>query len=118
LFEPNVPPLLFFTGDEVPTTSLSYTPIRATGGLESSLTLAAFPTSAKTIMNEEINSYTTFSKAITLSTIPIYSLDVNKKIRISTDDVRGQFVVNRISLPLNYDGMMSITLSEIIDSLY
>lgn len=118
LFEPIVPPILFYTTDSVPLTNLQYTPIKVNDQLASSLSIATFPTAAKTVMNEEINSYTSFTKSVTLSTIPIYSLEVNKKVKILTDDIRGQFVVNRISLPLSYNGTMSITLSEIVDSLY
>jgi hypothetical protein len=102
----------------IPNTTLKYTPVQITEDLGTAFSVANFPTAAKTVMDEELNNYTAFTRSITMSTIPIYSLDVNKKIRIATDETKGQFVIDRLTIPLNYNGTMSMTLSEITDSLY
>jgi hypothetical protein len=118
LFEPNVPPLLFYITETVPATTLTYTPIKLSEDLQTAFSIASFPTAAKTIMDEELNSFTSFTRSVNLSTVPIYNLDVNRKVRIATDEVRGQFIIDRLTIPLSYNGMMSISLNEITDSLY
>jgi hypothetical protein len=118
LFEPNVPPLLFYTSELVPATTLTYSPIKLSEDLQTAFSLASFPTAAKTVMDDELNNFTSFTRSLNLTSVPIYSLDVNRKIKISTDKVRGQFLINRLTIPLNYNGMMSINLSEITDSLF
>lgn len=118
LFEPNVPPLLFYITETVPATTLIYTPIKLSADLQTAFSLASFPTAAKTVMDEELNNFTSFARSVNLSTVPIYNLDVNRKVRIATDEVRGQFIIDRLTIPLNYNGMMSIGLNEITDNLY
>jgi hypothetical protein len=118
LFEPNVPPLLFYTDEIVPATTLTYSPIKLSEDLQTAFSLASFPTAAKTVMDDELNNFTSFTRSLNLTSVPIYSLDVNRKIKVSTDKVRGQFLINRLTIPLNYNGMMSINLSEITDSLF
>lgn len=118
LFEPNVPPLLFYTSELVPATTLTYSPIKLSEDLQTAFSLASFPTAAKTVMDDELNNFTSFTRSLNLTSVPIYSLDVNRKIKVSTDKVRGQFLINRLTIPLNYNGMMSINLSEITDSLF
>jgi hypothetical protein len=47
--------------------------------------------------------------------IPQYHYDVNKKIYIDVpeENLKGNFVIDKISLPLTYNGTMSLNLSEI-----
>jgi hypothetical protein len=124
LFEPNVPPLLYYLKEEddddthAPASTLNYSPIYLTKDFETAFSIASFPTAAKTIMEDELNNYTSFTRSVSLTTVPLYGLDVNRKVRINSDRLKGQFIINRLTIPLNYNGMMSVTLNEITDSLY
>jgi hypothetical protein len=102
LFEPNIPPLIYYVSSDngIPNTTLKYTPIQITGDFETAFSIANFPAAAKTVMDEELNNFTSFTRSVNLSTVPIYSLDVNRKIRIATDEVRGQFIIDRLTIPL------------------
>lgn len=118
LFEPNVPPLLYYTSTQIPASTLNYSPIQLTKDFETAFSIASFPIAAKTIMEDELNNYTSFTRSVSLTTVPLYGLDVNRKVRINSDRLKGQFIINRLTIPLNYNGMMSVTLNEITDSLY
>lgn len=124
LFEPNVPPLLYYLKEEneddthVPASTLNYSPIHLTKDFETAFSIASFPTAAKTIMEDELNNYTSFTRSVSLTTVPLYGLDVNRKVRINSERLKGQFIINRLTIPLNYNGMMSVSLNEITDSLY
>ena len=56
---------------------------------------------------------------VTINTIPIYYLEPNTRITISEKDsgISSLYAVNKITLPLTYNGIMSITATKIYDSL-
>lgn len=51
-----------------------------------------------------ITDYTYITESLTVNSLPIYGLDVNTKIKVG--DV--EYFVNKISIPLSYNGTMSI----------
>jgi len=46
------------------------------------------------------------SESISITSIPIYYLEPNTKIHIKD---KGDFIVNKLTIPLNYNGTMNIT---------
>ena len=74
--------------------------------------------------NQMLVGYTAFQNAGSLchgwSAIPIYYLEPNTKIYVKDEDskIDGYYIINKISLPLNYNGMMSITANRAIEKLY
>jgi hypothetical protein len=79
---------------------LNYSPIQLSKDFETAFSIASFPTAAKTIMEDELNNYTSFTRSVGLTTVPLYNLDVNRKVRIKTDKIQGQFIVDRLTIPL------------------
>ena len=57
---------------------------------------------------------TSFAEAISISSIPIYYLDVNRRITVNdkVSGISGDYIVNSISLPLNGQQTMSIGASR------
>lgn len=57
---------------------------------------------------------TSFAETISISSIPIYYLDVNRRITINdkVSGISGDYIVNSISLPLNGQQTMSISASR------
>lgn len=60
---------------------------------------------------------TSMNDKVTLSTIPIYHLDVNSRITIKNTDtsIFGDYLIDSISVPLDVEGMMSIGCTKIVD---
>jgi hypothetical protein len=56
LFEKEVLPLMFYTGNTVPQTTLSYYPQKIDEDQAKALSLSSFPTAAKTVMDNLINT--------------------------------------------------------------
>lgn len=50
------------------------------------------------------------AETVSLSCVPIFGLDVNKKIKVKGND----YLIDTIDIPLNYDGVMNITASKIL----
>jgi hypothetical protein len=79
---------------------LNYSPIQLTKDFETAFSIASFPTAAKTIMEDELNNYASLTRSVSLTTAPLYNLDINRKVRIKSEKIQGQFVVNRLTIPL------------------
>jgi hypothetical protein len=55
----------------------------------------------------------------TISTIPIYYLEPNTRIYIHDEETNldGDYVISKITLPLNYNGVMSITATKAVENV-
>ena len=56
-----------------------------------------------------------YNESVSLSMVPIYHLDVNEMIKVKDEesDVDGYFMINSLSLPLAYNGNMTLTARKI-----
>ena len=70
----------------------------------------------QTLLNE--NTFCT--ENVTLTTIPIYHLEPNTRISIKDEEskVNGEYIINKITVPLTYNGTMSINAVKIVDDIY
>jgi hypothetical protein len=57
--------------------------------------------------------YTTFKKTISMTTLPVFYLDVNSRITVNdkTTNTYGDFTVSNLSIPLGAGSMMSVSAS-------
>jgi hypothetical protein len=62
----------------------------------------------------ELWNYSNFAETINFSCVPVYYLDVNQLVRIQEDSigVDGLYRIESLSIPLNFDGLMSITATK------
>ena len=68
-----------------------------------------------------LRQYTILNRSITLTCSPMYHLDVNKIIEIT--DVENnyrqeKFLINSLSIPLSYSGVMTINATSVNDLIY
>ena len=56
-----------------------------------------------------------YNESVSLSMVPIYHLDVNEMIKVKDEesDVDGYFMINSLSLPLAYNGNMTLSARKI-----
>ena len=64
--------------------------------------------------------YTYCNESITITSLPIYHLDVNTRIKVYDEKtkINGEYIINKIVLPLNYNGNMSISATYAPQRLY
>jgi hypothetical protein len=67
--------------------------------------------SAFDMVRSILHETSTYNENISLTSIPIYYLDVNKKIAVKNDDVviDNDYIISNISIPLAANGNMSIS---------
>lgn len=70
--------------------------------------------SAKDVLDDMLYNYAYCTESITLTTIPIYYLQPNTRIRVSdkSSNIDGEYLVSRISFSLTYNGTMSISATK------
>ena len=117
----NVPQAIFYNSGEFPSElRTGYTYLQLNSGMENLFTISAQGKSAEEEMNELFNKHSYCSEGISITTIPIYFLEPNTLIYIHNEEnqINGKYQVNKLTIPLAYNGMMSITATKIIDTVY
>lgn len=118
----NIPNVIF-------TSSKNYDPLDIKTGyfyiwldntLENLFNISAQAKSAEEEINNLFNQYSYCTETISITTIPVYSLEPNTLIHLHNEDIgiNGKYQVKQISIPLTYNGMMSITANKITDLVY
>lgn len=70
--------------------------------------------SAQETLEQLLYNHSYCVESITLTAVPIYYLIPNARILVKdeTSKINGEYLVNRISIPLTYNGMMSINATK------
>ena len=76
--------------------------------------------SAYDVMLEYINLYLYCIESISITSIPVYNLQPNTRIMVNDQDskINGEYLVNRITIPLNYNGTMSVSAVKSAEIIY
>ena len=118
----NVPQVIFTNGQDYNGLDIKtgYTYIWLDKSMQDLFSISAQGKSAEEEMNELFNNYSYCSEGVTITAVPIYNLEPNTLIYIYNEEnkINGKYQVNRITIPLNYNGMMSITATKIIEQVY
>ena len=82
-------------------------------------TISAQGQSALDKLNNCLYNNTYCIESVSLNTIPIYYLQPNTKILIRDDNskINGEYNVTRFTIPLTFNGTMSISATKIADRL-
>jgi hypothetical protein len=74
---------------------------------------------AQETARELLYQFTTYNETISIQCLPIYYLDVNRRITVrdKDSDIKGDYVINSIVIPLTPDSVMSITATRALDRI-
>ena len=75
--------------------------------------------SAQEVARDFLYQYTTYNESISLQCIPIYSLDVNKRITVKDkkSGINGDYIIRSMTIPLSPNGTMSISASKALNRI-
>ena len=70
-------------------------------------------------IKKELYQYTNYNEQISLSVLPIYYLEPNIRITVEDEqsDIHGDYMIKSISLPLDINGVMSLTCTRAIERI-
>ena len=68
-------------------------------------------------IKQQLYQYTHYNEQVSLTTLPIYYLEPNTRISIKNKEcgIYGDYMINSISLPLDVNGIMSITCTKAVE---
>ena len=89
------------------------------GNNDSMFSISAQGISAKNKLDELIYQHSYCIESATINIIPIYYLEPNTKISIYDKDTKidGEYVVSKITIPLTYNGTMSLTATKVVENI-
>jgi len=75
--------------------------------------------SAQETVRNFLYQYTTYNESISIQCLPIYYLDVNRRITIrdKQSGIKGDYIINSMTLPLSPDTTMSISASRALNRI-
>ena len=81
--------------------------------------ISSISKSAKEAIDEMLYKYGYCNESVSISAIPVYFLEPNARVYIRDDNsgINGEYIVDKITIPLNNNGTMSITATKAISSL-
>lgn len=119
------PTVLFITNEEYAAMAenpikTGYTYIRINDTLLNFFSISAQGKSAQDVIETLLYENTYCAENISLTSIPIYHLDANTRIEVNDreSNIEGEYLISKITLPLTYNGTMSITASKAVDTIY
>lgn len=103
-----------YDSDDVTLTGYRYIQVK---DIDTMFSISAQGKSAKDRLDELIYQYGYCTESVNLSTIPIYYLEPNIRIHIRDEKVNidGDYVVTKMTIPLAYNGTMSMTATKAAD---
>lgn len=97
-----------------------YAYVRINDAMENLFSISSKGKSATTQLDTFLYENTYCTESITISSIPIYYLEPNTRIFVEDKRSRisGEYLISRFTLPLSYNGTMSISATKAVERLY
>lgn len=121
LYFRDTPEVLFIdpTDTEPQNSELSYVKLNLVGGLINYFTVSAQGKSAKETLDSTVYDCTYYQEQINLTCLPIYYLEPNTRISVvdNASGIAGNYVIKSLTIPLSYNGTMTITATRLADRI-
>ena len=116
-------PTVLFVEDEkdkIGTEEYTWVQLPKNINTEDILTLSDQKKSAQEQLDNLLYNYSYCIESVTLNTIPIYRLEPNTLIKIQDEKskINGQYIISKITIPLAYNGTMTINATKAVERLY
>lgn len=112
----DTPNVIFYAPGEEITYEMGYTYVQAP---EEMFSISAQGKSAKTRLDELIYQHGYCIESASITAIPIYYLEPNTRVYVYDEKtgIDGEYVVSKITLPLTYNGTMSLTATRAAETI-
>ena len=119
IFFRKVPEVIFVSNLNTEQTFLQGYKYLQINGLDSLFSQSAQGKSAKDELNNLLYNHLFTADNVNITAKPVYYLEPNTKIRVidKNTDTSEDYIISRISLPLTYNGMMTITANKSIRNI-
>lgn len=97
-----------------------YTTVYMQGTVESLFNISSQGKSAQDRLDELLYNHSYCIESVTIQSVPIYYLQPNTRIFVRDDQskINGEYIVSKMTIPLAYNGTMSITATKAPERIY
>ena len=97
-----------------------YTIVKLQPFMENYFTISGQGKSAQDEFDSLLYQHTYATDTTTLTSVPIYHLQPNTRVFVKDDNtgINGEYIVNKITVPLQYNGTTSITTTRAVERIY
>ena len=76
--------------------------------------------SAQDELNNLLYQHTCSKENVNLTAVPIYYLQPNTRVFVKDDNtgINGEYIVNKVTVPLQYNGTTAITATKAVERIY
>lgn len=123
IYYKEIPTTIFKTTEEIKEDAYEhktgYTYIQLQDTMRNLFTISSKGKSAKEKVDELLYAHSYCVESINISSVPVYHLEPNNRIFVKDDNskIDGEYIVDRITIPLTYNGMMTITATKAVSSI-
>ena len=112
------PQVIFKSPDESYSWALDHRIIQVPS-IDNMFSISAQGKSAKEKLDELLYQHTCIVETVSLSTIPIYYLEPNTRVKLYDKEthLNGDYIINKITIPLTYNGTMTLQLTKAIENI-
>ena len=118
----DIPNIIFTTADDYNylDRQSGYTYIWLDSSLENMFSISSQQKSAKEVLDEYLYQFAYCIENVTITALPIYYLEPNTRIFVydEASKINGEYIVTKITIPLAYNGTMSITANKAVNRIY
>ena len=129
IYYQETPNILYLTSEEFPNIGniredyndiTGYTFIQLNNGMENYFSISSQGKSAKDELDNLLYQHTCATEAVNLTAVPIYYLEPNIRILVNDKNtgINGEYIVSKITIPLQYNGTTSITTTKAVQRIY
>ena len=96
-----------------------YTYVNLQSYMENLFTISKTRKSAWDKISELLYKHSYCIESITVQAIPVYHLEPNTRVFVRDDNngINGEYIISKITIPLTYNGMMSITATKAVENI-
>lgn len=118
----DTPTVLFIGADEkvdADSKQTGYTYINLTETIDNLFSISAQGKSAFDMLNDYLYDFSYCTESISMTTIPVYYLEPNTRVYVHDENsgINGQYIISKMSIPLTYNGTMSVTATKAVDRI-
>ena len=96
-----------------------YTYINLTDTIDNLFSISSQGKTSFDMLNNYLYNYSYCTESITMTTIPVYYLEPNARVFVydPNSGIEGEYIISRLTIPLQYNGTMQITATKAVDRI-
>ena len=97
-----------------------YTYVKLSKDIENLFHISSQGKTAHAQLETFLYNFTYCTESISMTTIPVYHLQPNTRVSVRDDNshINGEYLINRLTIPLTYNGTMNISATKAADTIY